>query len=270
MIRVLVEFGPFRIFSYGLMLTLAFALGILLAVVRGRRRGIPPDAVLDLSTLIVVAAVVGARLLYVVEHLEAYSVRWWDVFRVWEGGLTVYGGASVAVLASVVFCRRRGLAFLKVADTLAPSMALGVGITRVGCFLNGCCFGEPCGLPWAVTFPQGSFASVCLGQMAVHPAQLYASAVGFAVFGVLLWLDRKPRPTGWLFWLFVLLFAGATFWTDFTRYWEPGSRFLRLGSVALSLNQLLEAGLFLLAIVGLTSVARGRRGGGGVGGHEDP
>lgn len=268
MLRVLVELGPLRIHSYGFMLMAAFALGILLAVRRAGRRGIPSEQILDLSTQIVIAAIVGSRFLYVVTHLDAYSGRWVDVFRVWEGGLTVYGGALVAVLVSVWFCRRRGLAFFRVADALAPSLALGVGITRVGCFLNGCCFGKACDLPWAVRFPEGSLSYFALGDASLHPSQLYASAVGFAVFFILLRMDRSRRAEGFLFWLFVLLLGGGTFLTDFTRHWETGAVVIGGGSTGLSLNQVVEAGLVVVSAVRLTMTGERQRVRGGEGKDE--
>jgi phosphatidylglycerol:prolipoprotein diacylglycerol transferase len=263
MVRVLVDLGPLKVYTYGFMLMLAFAFGIGLAVRRGRRQGVSSEVILDLSTLIVFAAIIGSRALYVLFHRDGYWPRWWDVMKVWEGGLTVYGGVLAAVLVSLWLCRRRGIPFLRVADTLAPSLALGVGITRIGCFLNGCCFGRVCELPWAVQFPEGSFAHYTFGQAHVHPSQLYASAVGFAVFLVLLRVDRRGRPEGFLFWLFVLLFASATFLADFSRHWEESAIALRTRAAALSVNQLVELGLVVLAVFMV------RKSGGRVGGRTE-
>ncbi len=262
MLRILFELGPLKIYSYGFMLMIAFAVGIALGVRRGPRRGIPADKVMDLSTQIVLAAIVGSRLLYVATHREAYASSVWDVFRVWEGGLTVYGGALAAVLISIWFCRRNHVPFLRMADTMAPSLALGVGITRIGCFMNGCCFGRACDGHWGVHFPDGSLAHWALGGVAVHPAQLYASAASLAVFGVLLWVDRKPRREGLLLWLFVILFGAATFLTDFSRYWEEAAIVLRGENVGLSLNQLLELGLVVLGIVKIATLRREEQRGG--------
>ncbi|MCK4548368.1 MAG: prolipoprotein diacylglyceryl transferase [Candidatus Eisenbacteria sp.] len=259
--RILVELGPLRIYSYGFMLMVAFAVGIFLAVTRGRRRGILPEFVMDLSTLIVFAAIVGSRMVYVLFHGDGYWPRWWDVFKVWEGGLTVYGGVLLAVVVAYAFCRSRGVPFLKIADTVAPSLALGVGITRIGCFLNGCCYGSACELPWAVRFPQGSLAEYEMGRIGIHPSQLYASFVGFAVFLVLFQVDRRPRREGFVFWLFVFLFSAGTFFTDFTRHWESSAIVLRSGAVVLSVNQLLELGLVVLAVIMLCGRVSGKGGG---------
>ncbi len=261
MLRVLVELGPLKIYSYGFMLMAAFVVGIVLGVRRGRGREIPADTVMDLSTQIVLAAIAGSRVLYVVTHRGAYAGSAWDVFRVWEGGLTVYGGALAAVLISIWFCRRRRLPFLRMADTLAPSLALGVGIARIGCFLNGCCFGHACDAQWAVRFPDGSLANHALGNVGVHPAQLYASAAALVVFAVLLWVDRRRRREGFLFWLFLVLFGGVTFFTDFSRYWEETAIVLRWETMRLSLNQVLELGLVVLGVVRIVFMDRGSRGG---------
>jgi phosphatidylglycerol:prolipoprotein diacylglycerol transferase len=263
--RILVELGPLKIYSYGFMLMLAFAVGIVLAVVRGRKRGIPPEFIMDLSTVIVFSAIIGARTVYVLFHRSGYWPRWWDVFKVWEGGLTVYGGVLLAVVLSYVFCLKRGVPFLRVADAMAPSMALGVGITRIGCFLNGCCFGHTCDVPWGVQFPPGSMADFALGAVTVHPSQLYASAVGFLTFLVLLRIDRGRHRDGVVLWTFVLLFGGATFFTDFARHWESSAVLLNAGAVVLSANQIVELGLVVLAVVML-----GRREGRRVGRGEGP
>jgi phosphatidylglycerol:prolipoprotein diacylglycerol transferase len=261
MLRVLVELGPFKIYSYGLMLMLAFALGIFLGVRRGRRRGIPAETVMDLSTQIVLAAILGSRILYVATHRAAYAGNVWDVLRVWEGGLTVYGGAGAAVLVSFLFCRRRGVPFLRMADALAPSTALGVGIARIGCFLNGCCFGRACDCSWAVRFPEGSLAQYALGDVAVHPAQIYASAAAIIVFAILVVVDRRPRREGFVFWLFLILFGTATFFTDFSRYWERTALIFRREGSGLSLNQILERGLAVLGGVKMAVLGRSDRAG---------
>ena len=128
--------GPVK--SFGFLLALSFALGIWLAVRRGRRAGIAAETVYDASFVILVASMVGVRLFHVLTHLQDYADRWSKVFSLTEGGLTLYGGLIGAVLASWVFCRRRGLSWLRIADLLLPSVALGIGMTMIGCFLCGC------------------------------------------------------------------------------------------------------------------------------------
>jgi len=236
-----VLFGPVK--SYGFLLALSFLAAIWLGVRRGRRRGMSSETVLDLVFIILVSSLVGVRLFYVVTHLGDFDSLL-EVLVIWDGGLTLYGGIVAAIAATWWACRRRGLAFLGVADVLVPGLALGLGITRIGCFLAGCCYGEPCDLPWAVRFPAGAPATLTFGAVAVHPSQLYASAAGFAIFGALLLWERWPSPRGATFSRFLLLYAIDRFLVDFSRFYPPAQR----GLLALSQNQWISLGLFTIGL----------------------
>ena len=141
--RTLIDFGWLQIHSYGFFLAMSFALGIWLAGRRAERRGIPSERITDVSLIIIITTVIGARGLYVAAHLDQFQGRLLDVFRTWEGGLTMYGGAVPAAILAMWFLKRWGIDAWKAADAIAPSMALGLGFTRVGCFLSGCCYGAP-------------------------------------------------------------------------------------------------------------------------------
>ena len=201
--RTLLDLGLFQIHSYGFFLALSFGLGIWLAGRRAERRGIPAERITDVSLVIVLATVVGARGLYVAAHWDQFSDRIWDVFRTWEGGLTMYGGAIPATILGMWYLRRAGVDVWKAADAIAPSLAIGLGFTRIGCFLSGCCFGKPTDLPWGCVFPEGSHAASVFPGVPIHPAQLYASLGGFAIGALLLVLDRRRLPRGALFLLFL-------------------------------------------------------------------
>jgi phosphatidylglycerol---prolipoprotein diacylglyceryl transferase len=248
--------GPIK--SFGFLLAVSFVVGIWLAVRRGRRRRIPPETVYDLSFVILLASIIGVRLFYVVTHLDEFSGRWLKIFAFPEGGLTLYGGLAMAILASWVFCRVRKLSFLQVADLMLPSVALGIGITRIGCFLAGCCYGLPCELPWAVHFPAHAPAVREFGPVSVHPAQLYSSAAGFMIFALLLWWERRSGRPGETLGRFLLLYGVARFGLDFTRYYDPAQRWL----LGWSSNQWLSLGLVGLGVVMLLLVARRPRTGG--------
>lgn len=174
--------------GYGVMLLVAAASGTWLAVVRGRRVGIDADTILALATEVFLWGLVGARLFYVIEYREQFfapgkplveSLR--DVVNIAAGGLVVFGSLPTAAWAAWRFARRRGLDILQLADCVVPGMLVGLAIGRVGCFLNGCCYGGPCDLPWAVSFPAGTEVAAKYPAPAggpsvpVHPAQLYAA-----------------------------------------------------------------------------------------------
>jgi phosphatidylglycerol:prolipoprotein diacylglycerol transferase len=152
--------------------------------------------------------VVGARLLYILQNLNAFARDPVSVFRVWEGGLSFHGGVVGGAIGIIWFLRRHKLPVLKVGDVIMPCLLLGLGWGRIGCFMNGCCYGKVCkDLPWAVTFPEGSPAylwhleSGLIGDHAarclpVHPVQVYSSisAVGLALF--LVWVLSRKRFDG--------------------------------------------------------------------------
>jgi phosphatidylglycerol:prolipoprotein diacylglycerol transferase len=247
--KTLLDLGFIQIHSYGFFLALSFALGIWFAGNRAEKRGIPAERITDVALIIIVATVIGARGLYVVTHLDQFAGRWLDMFRTWEGGLTMYGGAVPATILGMWFLRHWGIDAWKAADAIAPSMALGLGFTRIGCFMSGCCFGAPTDLPWGCVFPEGSHAGHEFPDQALHPAQLYASAIGFALFGFLIWLDRKPHPKGSLFLTFLLLYAVARFGLDTVRSYD--STAFPFDGVALTLNQWVSIVVFLFAVLRL-------------------
>jgi len=240
--------GPIK--SFGFMLAVSFGLGIWVAARRGRRGGIAPETIYDLSFVILVSSIIGVRGFYVATHLERFQDNWLRVFAFPEGGLTLYGGLVLALLAGWLFCRRKRLGYLQVADIMIPSVALGIGITRIGCFLAGCCYGQPCDLPWAVHFPHGAPAVEQFGPVAVHPSQLYASLGGFLIFGALLLWERRSARPGETLGRFLLLYGCHRFVIDFTRYYEPSQRllldwtnnqWLSLGMIALGIGLMVRA-----------------------------
>jgi len=248
--------------SYGLLLALSFGLGLWLSIRRGRRYGIPGETIMDLVFAVLVASIVGVRLMYVVTHLGEFR-PWYRAFFIWDGGLTLYGGIGLATLTVWWMCRRRGLAFLDVADTFSPGVALGIGLTRIGCFLAGCCFGNPTSCPYAVTFPADAPASRLFGMVPVHPTQLYGSAAGFAIFGALLLWERWSRWRGATFGRFLVLYGLARFGEDLFRYYEPSQRTW----FGWSNNQWISVGLVAAGAALLLVLNRRRAAGGGSAGE---
>jgi phosphatidylglycerol:prolipoprotein diacylglycerol transferase len=219
----LLHFGPFHLRSFGVMLALAFLLGTWIALKDARRRGLDESSVLNLVLVILVASIVGARGMYVVTHLAEFAGRPLAALAIWEGGLTLYGGLVLGTLAGFAFMARVGLPLGTTADALTPGVALGAGIARIGCFLNGCCYGLPSGLPWAVRFPAGSPPDLQFPGQALHPSQLYNSFAGLVLFGVVLWLRPRVKSPGRLWWTFVVLFLVVRIPIDETRYYEPSA-----------------------------------------------
>lgn len=260
MIPTLFKLGPLEIHSYGLMLALSFIVGTQLALSESARRGLNEAKLSALCLWILGLAVVGSRAMYVLSHPQAFAGRWLDAFRLWEGGLTMYGGLVAALVTALIFVRRNGMPLGQVFDAFSPSIALGSGITRIGCFLNGCCFGQPCELPWGVTFHDHSFAGTTYPGMALHPTQLYLSGAGFLNFAILWSLRRRLPRSGQLFFVFLIIESMSRFWIDFLRHYDVRGESIGLVGLSLSLTQVVCLALIGVAVVGLLVLSRsGRR-----------
>jgi len=261
---ILFRIGNLEIHSYGLMLAVSFLLGILWAVKRGEKRGIKQADIMDLSFLIVICAIAGSRILYVITHVQEFQGRWLDTVNPFQSngqiglsGLTLLGGVVLSAAAIIIFCIVRKIDMLRLMDVLAPCFGLGIFITRIGCFLNGCCFGRPSTLPWAMKFPIISPAGYTFQGVAIHPAQLYSSLYGLIITGVLVFLDRKKHRDGVIVAWFLVMYGISRFLVDFVRYYEECVQFSLL-SFRLTVNQGISLGMLLAGAVLLLFCA-GRR-----------
>lgn len=243
---ILIEIGPLRIYSYGFMLAMSFWIGILLAARRAAKRGINPDHIYDMSIILILAAVIGSRTLYILTHRADYR-NLIDIIALWQGGATFYGGFILAVAGAAVYIRKRRLSFMIVADVCAPSIALGFFFTRIGCFLSGCCFGHQTKSIFGVVFPPHSPAGYYCAGLAVHPTQLYDSFYGLVMAGALLFIDRKRPFTGFTFGMLCILYGAGRFTIDFFRYYEPSAVVGKLMTVSQLMSlALIAIGVFIL------------------------
>src|SRR5512142_3122666 len=171
----LLELGPFTIYTYGVLLAAAFLLGLKLATVRARRSGLDANRVLDLGIYIIVAAIVGGKLLLVVTDFESFRANPADFLSLARSGGVFYGGLLLAVLVAFWYMRRHALPLWPTFDVFAPGIALGHAVGRLGCLMAGCCYGRPTNLAWGITFTDpftGSYVGTPLG-VALHPTQIY-------------------------------------------------------------------------------------------------
>lgn len=238
---ILFQWGRLAIYSYGAMVAAAFLVGTLLLWRRARREGAPGDWVLDLAILSILAAIIGARVAFVFLNLPYYLAEPWQIFNLREGGLTLYGGLAGAVLAGFWYLKRRGISPWCVADWLAPVLAVGIAIGRVGCLLNGCCYGRLTGKDWGLPV-------ALVDREPRYPTQLFEAGGALLLALVLFWLDhrmaRQPvRQEGDLFLIFLggygLLRFFVEVWRDTPRWW-----------LGLSLGQ--WSSLILVIVVGMT------------------
>ncbi len=261
---LLFRIGPFAVRSYGLMLALAFFFGLWLAIKRAQRVGVKPSQMMDMSVWGIVVGITGARLTYVAFHWNQFSDNLISIINPFgpEGfgiaGLILYGGLIPGLAVGFLYMRWHQLPFWKTADAFAPSVALGIFLVRIGCFLNGCCFGKPSQLPWAMVFPHDSPAGSVFPHTPIHPTQLYSSVYGLIIFGLLLFLERFKKFDGFTFWLLLAFYAAARFSVDFVRYYENSMILFEIGKVPLLFNQGVCVILFVLAVTMLLLLRKRR------------
>ena len=238
--------GMREIHSYGLMMVLGFLAGYLLAYWLAKRAGADPGRLTTIMIIAIVAGLAGARLVYVVHFWAQYADGpWRRILDVRDGGLEFYGGVILAMVAAVAYLLARRLPVRLYLDVLAPALLLGLAFGRVGCFLNGCCYGKTSNLPWAVSFPYDSYAywdhwdraefgfvkparvmdrsRPTIGQqrsLRVHPSQLYSMANALVLCGILCWYLGRAKGHGQVFCLALILYGLTRFGPEMTRV-EP-------------------------------------------------
>ena len=191
------QFGPLTITWYGVMVAAGFLVGLWTASRRGLSSGIAAERILDLGPWLIVGTIIGARTLYVVSywHEQFAGQPIAEIFKVWRGGLVFYGGFIGATLAGILYARMKDLSLWKLADVVAPSIALGSVFGRIGCLLNGCCYGRECNLPWAIHFPLGHQTY----PHGVHPTEVYDSFLNLVLYAGLAFFYRHKKFDGAVF-----------------------------------------------------------------------
>ncbi len=202
---ILLKIGSLTLYTYGLFVGLGFLTAVFVASQRAKKYNIKSEQMSDLFFVILVAAIIGARLLYVAINFSEFSGHFIDIFKIWNGGLVFYGGFIAALAAAIVYIKRTGLLMWQTGDIIAPGIALGHAIGRLGCFSAGCCYGKHCSLPWAVTFTDPN--SLAPLGVPLHPTQLYSVLSNFTIFLILLWIDKRKKFDGMVFWSYILLYG---------------------------------------------------------------
>jgi phosphatidylglycerol:prolipoprotein diacylglycerol transferase len=205
----LIQIGSFYIPTYGVILAIAYLVGIWMLRRKARDEGLPEQKIFDFSLYILAAAILGAKLLLVIVEWRHYVENPRSLVEVLRSGGVFYGGLIAATAVGVWYLRKHRLPAWKIADMGAPSIALGEAIGRWGCFAAGCCYGKPTDSPLGVTFTD-PFANEAVGTplgVPLHPTQIYLSLNALLIFFVLQWAYRRKTFDGEVFWLYVLLYA---------------------------------------------------------------
>jgi phosphatidylglycerol:prolipoprotein diacylglycerol transferase len=215
MYPILFKIGPINLYTYGFFLSLGFLVAILVAGREARRTGLSVERFFDLCFYLILAAIVGSRLLFVIVDPGPFLQNPFKIFAIWEGGLVFHGGLIAALLTAFFLIRRYKMPWLLALDALAVGIPLGVMFGRIGCFMAGCCFGGPTDVPWAVRFTNPE--TLCPLRESLHPAQLYESILSLGIFGVVFWLRKRKRFDGQLILTYFFLAGLARFTAEFFR-----------------------------------------------------
>ncbi|MEE9258789.1 MAG: prolipoprotein diacylglyceryl transferase [Nitrospinaceae bacterium] len=249
---VLLEFGFIKIFTYGLLVATGFFMAILFAGAQGEKEGMDREKVFDLCFYIMISSLVGARLLYIVVEYQYFLKSPLEVFKFWKGGLVFYGGLILGVIVSMIYMRRHSMPVWKVADVLAPSLAIGQAIGRWGCFFAGCCYGVKTDVPWAITFSDPR--SLAPLGIPLHPTQIYSSINALIIFMVLIWIGKRKKFDGQVFWTYGVLYSIGRFIIEIFRGDDRGYAV----EGVLSTSQFLGVFILILSVVMLVILGRKR------------
>lgn len=249
MYPVLFQFGKLTIYTYGFFVAVGFLAGIFLAKYEAKRTGQDPETIMDLCFYILIAAVIGSRLFYVIINPAEFFETPLEIFKIWKGGLVYYGGFIAAMITSIIYLKRRKIFLWKTADNFALALAAGHFFGRLGCFSAGCCYGSTCDLPWAVTFTHPETLAPI--GIPIHPTQLYSAAANLMIFGFLWFFRGKKKFDGQLFWLYVLLYGIIRFFIEMFRGDFRGPAFWALLSVSQVIGiTMAVVGIVMLVILG--------------------
>jgi phosphatidylglycerol---prolipoprotein diacylglyceryl transferase len=200
----LFKLGPLTVYSYGVLLAASYLLGLRLAMTRARRWGLEANRVLDLGIYIIIAALIGAKLMLLLVDFDQFRRSPWELLALARSGGVFYGGLILAVLVAFWYIAKHRMPFWTTCDVFAPGIALGHVTGRLGCFAAGCCYGRPTDVPWAVIFTN-PLAAANVGTplgIPLHPTQLYEAGAELLILILLLVTERRGK-----------LFAGRTFWS---------------------------------------------------------
>ncbi|MFH1676169.1 MAG: prolipoprotein diacylglyceryl transferase [bacterium] len=234
-------FPHVSIYSYGFMLMISFVIGTIWLISNGKREKpkIETDTILDLMVFIIIGSIIGARIVYVLTQWKDYQGDKANILRITEGGLSIHGGIIGALLFGWIYVKAKGLQYWRMVDFTIPAVALGMFFGRIGCFLNGCCYGIKCGddFPLRVKFPNVDYwkdhkmpadlaqlydaGSAAMGNFFRHPAQLYEAVGALAIFFYLINFRKHKAFNGHVFLMFVWLYSLLRFFVEFYRFGDP-------------------------------------------------
>jgi phosphatidylglycerol:prolipoprotein diacylglycerol transferase len=251
----LFSIGPITLYTYGVLLAASYLLGLWLAMRRARAWGIDANRVLDLGIYIIIAALIGAKLLLLIVDFEQFSRSPEELLSLARSGGVFYGGLILAIAVAFWYIGKHRLPFWTTCDVFAPGIALGHVTGRLGCFAAGCCYGRPTDVSWAVIFTNPDAAANVGTPLGIplHPTQLYEAGAELLILGLLLATEKKGRPfPGRTFWAYMFLYAVSRYIIEIYRG-DPRGEFL-----GMSTSQFISVVLAPLSLAMLIWLSRTR------------
>ena len=246
---VLFNIAGWPVYSYGVLLAAAYLAGLQLAVVRARHAGLDGAKVMDFGIYLIIAALVGAKLALVLVDFSYYRANPKEILSLARAGGVFYGGLIAALVVGLLLVKRYRLPVWKTGDLIAPGIALGHVIGRLGCLMAGCCYGRPTTVPWAITF-HDPMAGLNVGtplEVPLHPTQLYDAGAELIILFALLATEKKGKPfAGRTFWLYMLLYAISRYIIEIYRGDDRGIFFSTFSTSQLVSLVLVPVSLFML------------------------
>ncbi len=251
------------LFGYGLMLVLGLLAAVNMAAWRARREKLDPELVYDFSFWAVLGGLTGARLFYVFQYWGTRVRSVGEIFKIWEGGIVLYGGILGGTAAVLLYWTKHKFPLRPMMDAIAPSLVIGVALGRVGCFLNGCCWGDPCDFPWAVRFPaesapwwsevnRGLISATDPTSLPLHPTQLYSAIDGLIICLLLNMYYSLRKRDGEVFALLMLTYPITRFLIEYLRNDEAAF------ALGMTISQLISVFIFAGGVVLWAAVARSK------------
>lgn len=243
MYPVICQIGPFTVYSYGLMLVVAFGISSLLALRKAKRQNINPDIIFNLAFIVLIAGIISARIFYVVENISYYLKEPLEIIMLQHGGLSWFGGLMGAVYVGILYLKNKKAPIYKILDLIMPFVALGQAIGRIGCLLNGCCFGRVS--KFGIYFP--------VHKLVLIPTQVYSSLILIFIFIILRLLQDRPHRDGEIFFIYLILYSIKRFFIEF---WRADNEIIYL---RLTLFQIISIAIFCLSVTKLLSIIKSKQ-----------
>lgn len=236
------KIGPLTVYSYGLMLVIAFIVAVALAAQEAKRQEVNPDIIFNLTFISFIFGIIGARIFYVLENLGFYLKSPMEIIMLSRGGLSWFGGLILGTVSGIIYLKRKKISVYRTLDLIMPFVALAQALGRVGCFLNGCCFGKES--IHGIYFPAYGVTLI--------PTQLYSSLALLLIFIALRFLQDHPHRTGQIFYAYLFLYSIKRFLIEF---WRADNKIILFN---LTLFQLISAAIFVFSVFKLIAISKNK------------